>query len=130
MDVSDFDVTEGGFPQISGTQKSYHTLYAIEMSKLAILRMSSAFEYYLSETERDEVGRVLKTEFAAGRRSNPHESEILARELKCWEQQVSPKLALGQLDGTLGAPFWARMLYASFKYAIQQPLLTLLLIVI
>lgn len=39
LDESDFDMEETGFPQIVGTQAPYHTLYVIQMSKLAVLCM-------------------------------------------------------------------------------------------
>lgn len=37
LDESDFDFEETDFPHIASTQRSYHTLYVIQMSKLAIL---------------------------------------------------------------------------------------------
>lgn len=62
------------------------------------------------------MGRVLKTEFAVNRRRVFDNSETLSQDLRHWKQQIPPELALCQVDSTLGAPFWARMLYSSYEY--------------
>ncbi|PVH75076.1 hypothetical protein DL98DRAFT_14852 [Cadophora sp. DSE1049] len=101
LEVSDFDMEETNHPHIFAASRRYHTLYMMEMSKLAIL-----------------LGKVLKTEYSASRHSTPSTpsySETLTLELNSWQQQIPPELACSELDSTLGASFWARMLYASFN---------------
>ncbi|UDD55176.1 hypothetical protein AFCA_002815 [Aspergillus flavus] len=80
------------------SQESFHISYAIEMSKLAIL-----------------LGDILIAEFSPGHTAKGNsDPEALAHRLKQWEGQIPSDLRRTQLDASIGAPFWANMLYTSY----------------
>ncbi|KAL6229262.1 hypothetical protein BDW75DRAFT_249973 [Aspergillus navahoensis] len=79
-------------------QESFHISYAIEMSKLAII-----------------LGDILIGEFSPRRPATQNlDPEALADRLTQWECQLPTNLRRLPLDASLGAPFWANMLYTSY----------------
>jgi hypothetical protein len=62
------------------------------------------------------VGRILAGEFSPRRNIIPgYSPKALADELAQWESQLPGELLRAPVDESLGAPFWACMLYANYK---------------
>lgn len=105
-----------------GTEHEYHSSYAIEMAKLAIIRELkngghrnphncgvSAYPNVIT------VGKILCRECAPGLSSMPVSSEDLNQSLQDWELNLPSCLRRQPVNELLEAPFWSCMLYACYQ---------------
>lgn len=119
LNEDDFNFDNDYDKSILPAQERFHISYAIEMSKLAVIReLPSTYLFASIDDLRPSilVGDILVGEFSprpAVRES--FDTKALAGRLVQWERELPDQLLRIPPDGTLDAPFWASMLHFSYQ---------------
>jgi hypothetical protein len=129
MEVDDAYDTSG-----LGVQERYHVSYVIEVSKLAVIRMSTdtclaqpPAQPLLSSRRSGwrltiAVGRIVTGEFSPRRDLiTGYDPMAIVQELSKWEAELPSELRREPVGTNLGQGFWACMLHSFYKYVLPLP---------
>ncbi|RHZ62630.1 hypothetical protein CDV55_106004 [Aspergillus turcosus] len=99
LNEGDFLVDQNFDNQLLGDQHDFHVMYAIEMSKLAVI-----------------LGKVLTVQFAPRRQEAADNRDSLVQELAELEIRLPLRLRRQPVDESLDSPFWSCMLHACYHH--------------